>query len=92
MDDREVEALPRLLDEVALEPVRLAGRVAGDQQLVCLEVVEGVVDRLHRLRVADLPPRADATIVKRGDGGLEARPSGIHRAIGVADVVPQPVS
>ena len=60
MGDRDGEALARFLDDAALEPVRAALGMRGDDDLVRAEGPERVLDRLQRIAVADLALRLDA--------------------------------
>ena len=55
-----VEALARLVDDAALEPVRAARGMRRDDQLVGRERAQRVLDRLERVAVADLAARVDA--------------------------------
>ena len=58
--DRHVVAEPSLLHDALLEPVRPAGRVGRDDDLVGRELAERVLEGLEGIAVADLAAGADA--------------------------------
>src|SRR6185437_17038246 len=70
--DRNREALARVLDDAALEPVRAALRMRGDDDLVRPERPERVLDRLQRIAVADLAARLHARLRQLRKAPVEA--------------------
>src|SRR5439155_6663650 len=79
--DRDREALAGMLDDPTLEPVRPAFGVRGDDDLVCAEGPERILDRLQRVSVPDLSPRFDADRAELSKAPLQARLGGCPRAV-----------
>src|SRR5436309_450327 len=69
--DRELEALPRALDEVLLQPVRPPGRMGRDDDLVRAERSQRVLERLQRISVADLAARGHSIRREARQAGVE---------------------
>jgi hypothetical protein len=55
MSDGDAEAVAGETDHVVLEPVRLVRRKGGDQDLIGIELCEGILDRTQRDTVARFP-------------------------------------
>src|SRR6266566_6991363 len=89
MGDRYWEALARILDHPALEPVRPAFGMRGDDDLVRAEGAERILDRLHRVSVSDLSPRLDARVGELVEALFEALLSCRPRAVVVGHPVPK---
>src|SRR4029453_8848012 len=69
--DVHVEALARGADDPALEPVRLPGRMRGDDDLVRMESPDRIFDRDERVEVAHLAFRLDADLGQAAEGRIE---------------------
>ena len=83
MRDRHVEARPGLVDQSALEPVRLARGKRRDHDRRGGEVRQRVIDRHQRVRVSHLAAGVDAARAQVGERDLEAR---VCARDGVVDV------
>jgi hypothetical protein len=70
--DRNAEALPRLLDQAALDPVRPTGGQGRDDDLVGREVRQRVLDRQQWIGVSDRAAGGDAALRQGGDREVEA--------------------
>src|SRR6185437_8342239 len=79
--EADVEALAGAVDDAPLEPVRAAGRVRRDDQLVGLEGADRVLDRLQRVAVADLPLGVEAVGAHRLEAAVQPRLRGRTRVV-----------
>src|SRR5918995_6030884 len=88
--DRDREALACGFDDPALEPLRAARRMRRDDQLVRAEGAKRVLDRLQRLRVADLAADVlDAGVAQPLHARLDALLRFRARRVLVRDPVPE---
>ena len=81
MRDRYGEALAGILDDAALEPVRPAFGMGGDDDLVRAEGAKRILDRLQGVSVADLSPRFHASLGELREAPFEALLSGSPRVV-----------
>src|SRR5207244_11599325 len=68
--DRDCEAFTGSFYHAALEPVRSAGWMRGDDDLVGSERSQGVLHRLYRVAVADLASRFNARSRELHEAGV----------------------
>ena len=80
VDDRDVVALARVLDDAALEPVRPPGGMGRDDDLVRGEGAERVLDRLERIAVADLALGASGPTARIASSDASRRSAAAARA------------
>src|SRR5207249_8550331 len=76
-------------DDAALQPVRAAFRMRGDDDLVGAERPQGVLHRLKRVAVADLAARVDPELRETGQAQVEPLLGARPRAVLVRQPVPE---